>query len=307
MRPNHHIYVAAYHGPHQPTGPARCVSPVGYFVWPHMNRAGNSVVYWGRGATEAGFNIWRASVDGNRLEKLTHDRALTGAPYWRPDGQEIVFVSSLGLSAEVNWAMANRVDLETTPQNIFVMDPNGTNRRQITHGRFGDSRPSYAPDGKGIVFVSNRGGKGTANLWHCEIRTGKLTRITSHRLTDWRPMYSPDGRRLCFFTLTDPAGPHELAILDLSSGQIEYPIDPARFVWVHGPFWLPDASGIVMHALAKDTGLVGLWHLHLTSGEVSRLVVPGLKTGGHVTLSAAMDVLSFDSENVPAEASLAGC
>ena len=62
-----------------------------------------------------------------------------------------------------------------------------------------------------------------------------------------------------------------------------------------------------MHALAKDTGLVGLWHLHLASGKLSRLVVPGLKTGGHVTLSAAMDVLSFDSENVPAEASLAGC
>ena len=301
MRSFHHVYTAAYHGPHQPTGPARCVSPVGYFIWPHMNHAGNRVVFWGRGATEIGFNIWLASVDGTRLEKITHDRALTGHPSWRADGREIVFTSSLGLCDLLDWSMSMR--MQVTPQNVYVMDPDGGNRRQLTHGHFADGRPSYTPDGQSVVFVSNRSGAGTSHLFRVEIDTGKLTQITTGSLLHWRPMVSPDGKKLCYFTMTSSESVHELAIMDLASGKVEYPIDRARFIWVHGPAWTPDGKAIVMHAKSHGRNNCDLWHMDLATGELSMMQLPGFTTAGHFTLDAAMRVMSYDSAEVPAERS----
>jgi Tol biopolymer transport system component len=50
----------------------------------------------------------------------------------------------------------------------------------------------YAPDGKAVMFSSNRGG--TLDLWEVSVETGEVHRVTDDPADDWDPEYSPDGR-----------------------------------------------------------------------------------------------------------------
>ncbi|MEP6920186.1 MAG: DPP IV N-terminal domain-containing protein [bacterium] len=54
-----------------------------------------------------------------------------------------------------------------------------------------DYFPTVSPDGRNIVFVSNRDGK--YNLWRMDIDGGRQTQLT-HGDLDFYPVFSPDGR-----------------------------------------------------------------------------------------------------------------
>src|ERR1039458_619142 len=60
-----------------------------------------------------------------------------------------------------------------------------------------DSQPDVAPDGKSIVFVSNRdGGKGEIYVMDADGRNPR--NLTNHPANDDSPAWSPDGKRIAF-------------------------------------------------------------------------------------------------------------
>jgi TolB protein len=63
------------------------------------------------------------------------------SPVWSPDGKQIAFNSDRDGDDEV-----------------FVMDADGTNVRQLTANDDWDSDPAWSPDGKQIAFESDRYG-----------------------------------------------------------------------------------------------------------------------------------------------------
>jgi len=66
--------------------------------------------------------------------------------------------------------------------------------RWLTHGLGIDRQPVYSPDGKWVMFSSNRGG--TLDLWEVAVETGELHRITDDPADDWDPAYSRDGQSI---------------------------------------------------------------------------------------------------------------
>lgn len=92
---------------------------------------------------------------------------------WTPDGK-IVFASS---------ASGN--------QDLWIMDSDGTNRRQLTSGAGANYQPAVTPDGHYVVFASTR--SGSQDLWRLNLTRGDLTQLTSGSAADW-PQCSPDGR-----------------------------------------------------------------------------------------------------------------
>ena len=57
-----------------------------------------------------------------------------------------------------------------------------------------DRQPVYSPDGRQILFSSNR--SGNVDLWMVERATGELRQVTDDPAHDWDPAFSPDSRRL---------------------------------------------------------------------------------------------------------------
>ena len=271
------------------TGTIRQLSPDGYFIHPMINRTGDSVIFWGSELGETGFNIW---LHDGTLKKLTNDRAVTGHPFWSADGQQIVYFHC----TDTTWRMSEQFQLGRSPRNIWLMDRDGQNRRQLTTGAFVDERPCISPDGTTVVFVSNRSGH--MNLWCVDVATGKLRQLTRHAGLDYRPIFSPTGDRLAFFTTNNPDQRSDLCIKNWPDGPLQFPVPPRHFEWVHGPFWLADGQTLLIHAYPLGKPMhCGIWRFRLSDQHLERVVVPGVGDYAHGTIDDQQTLLAFDSHD----------
>ena len=84
---------------------------------------------------------------------------------------------------------------------VYVADLQTGALRNLTLHDATDSRPSWAPDSKRVVFETNRFG----NLEICtlDIQTGEFTRITKNISKDWNPVWSPNGQEIAFMSNRD--------------------------------------------------------------------------------------------------------
>lgn len=88
--------------------------------------------------------IYKMSIDGTDVERLTSGEGDAVNPSWHPDGQLIAFAWTRGF--------------EPGNFNIFVMDVVKRTYAQLTHGVGRNENPTWAPDGRHLVFCSNRDG-----------------------------------------------------------------------------------------------------------------------------------------------------
>jgi serine/threonine protein kinase/Tol biopolymer transport system component len=122
-------------------------------------------------------NIWAAAGgDAGRARQVTFgestDEGLSGIS-WTPDGR-IVY----GSGARGN-------------QDIWIVNADGSDQRQLTANANADLWPEVTPDGRYIVFVSDRAGG--SNIWRMDIDGGNAKRLTAGS-GESRPHCSPDGR-----------------------------------------------------------------------------------------------------------------
>ena len=76
-------------------------------------------------------------------------------------------------------------------QDIWIMDADGGNHKQLTIDAGANFSPTVSPDGRYIVFASNRAG--SPNIWRMDMDGGNPKRLTSGSYDNW-PRCSPDGK-----------------------------------------------------------------------------------------------------------------
>ena len=150
---------------------------------------------------DADLEIYTMNADGSDVRRLTNTPGYDGGAWWSPDGKQIVYranhpTDSADLKAYRD-LLAQRL-VRPSRVELFIMNADGSNQRQITHLGGANFGPSWTPDGKRIVFSSNhknpRGGN--FDLYLINADGTNLEQITFDQAFDGFPMFSPDGKKL---------------------------------------------------------------------------------------------------------------
>jgi TolB protein len=146
-------------------------------------------------------DIYTMNVDGTDIRRLTTTPGYDGGPWWSPDGTKIVYRAwhppdSAGL-ADYQGLLAQRM-VRPSRMELWVMNADGSDQRQITSLGGANFGPSWTPDGRRIVFSSNYKNPRSRNfeLYLVNLDGSGLEQITHHEEFDGFPMFSPDGKRI---------------------------------------------------------------------------------------------------------------
>lgn len=91
---------------------------------------------------------------------------------------------------------------ESGYQNIYLIDPDGTNRKQITNVEGSDEIPVWSPDGKKIAFVRNTELQTRREHLHVMNADGSSVLQLKHGGSrESSPAWSPDGKKIAFISL----------------------------------------------------------------------------------------------------------
>lgn len=193
----------------------RLTSTDGYDAESVISRDGSKIVF--TSSRDGDVDIYTMNSDGSNVQKLTHEIGYDGGPWFSYDGKKICYRA---YHPKDSTEKADYLELlkegliRPHTLEIFVMDADGGNKRQLTSNGAANFAPCFFPDGKHIVFVSNMHDPKGRNfdVYTIGIDGKGLERITYNDTFDGFPMFSSDGKKLVFASNRNDAVPGETNI-----------------------------------------------------------------------------------------------
>lgn len=148
-------------------------------------------------------DIYAMDADGKNVRRLTNELGYDGGPFWSYDGKQIVYRAHHPKTekekADYTGLLKQNL-IRPSVLEIWVMNADGSNKRQVTSNGKANFGPYFFPDGKRIIFSSNLDDPGGRNfdLYKINVDGTGLERITFNETFDGFPMFSPDGKKLVF-------------------------------------------------------------------------------------------------------------
>ena len=148
-------------------------------------------------------DIYTMDANGRNVRRLTNELGYDGGPFWSKDGKQIVYRAHHPQDPkekEDYISLLKQNLIRPTKLDIWVMNADGSNKRQVTNNGRANFAPFFFPDGKRIIFSSNMDDPKGRNfdLYRINVDGSGLERITTNETFDGFPMFSPDGKKLVF-------------------------------------------------------------------------------------------------------------
>lgn len=271
-----------------------------YDCEPAFSPDGRSIAFERGSVGGMGRDLFVIPMTGGEPRRLTFENAWGGVPAWTHDSREIVFPSSRGgllnlwrISAKGGSpqpvagigpaafapSIPRRGNLlayvhPTVNSSIWQIRlsnetrPLGPATRLIT-SRGQNWRPSFSPDGKKIVFESNR--LGHSDIWYCDGDGTHCVQLTSLHGTAGTARWSPDGHHVVFEVQLQHF--YEIYVMDLPDGRPRLlPTFPKSDNGA--PNWSRDGKWIYFYS-TDEKGLFQLWKIPFAGGVPVRVTRNG--------------------------------
>ena len=143
-----------------------------------------------------------------------------------PTTAKIAFASNLNVKAKGG-------------SDIYIMNPDGTGRVNLTRHNAEDSEPAWSPSGRHILFTSDRGGGN--DIYRMNADGTNVRRVFKKWAKRSNPAWSPDGQQIAYFREDEQA----IYIADIDGA------NEKRLVNGWHPTWSPDGTEIAFVSLAE--------------------------------------------------------
>ncbi len=209
------------------------------------------------------YQIFTMDLAGGRARRVSPGVGKTTCAFFRPDGKKIIFASShLDPEAKEHYGEEYKLRDEDRKagrrrtykwdfdplMDIFEADPDGSRLKRLTDAKGYDAEGSYSPDGKHIVFCSNRSGAENLELYVMDA-DGKNVRQLTHAPGCYNggPFFSPDGTKVIFRSDRKKKDHLQLYVID-ADGKNERALTD-DLTWVQwGPYWYKDGKHVAYAA-----------------------------------------------------------
>jgi Tol biopolymer transport system component len=182
-------------------------------------------------------NLWRVRIDKNSGKRISgFEPVTTPSPFcemarFSDDGERIVYVSAetrdniyklnfdpvaekvvgspvaltegtkrfgyLHVSPDNKWIAASSTGQQ---EAIYIMHTDGSGIVKLTNDNYKNRGPAWSPDGKSLVFYSDRSGK--YEIWKIGIDGSNLRQLSTTNRQFVLPMWFPDGHKIVFSSMT---------------------------------------------------------------------------------------------------------
>jgi len=194
------------------------------------------------------YDIFSCESDGSDLRRLTESRGYDAEGSFSPDGKKIVFSSIRAAYSGQKLAPPDQARLAKDPAyfaDIYIMNADGSDVRQLTQTAGYDGGPFFMPDGQRIAWRRFEPDGLNADVYTMRTDGSDVQRITNFGAMSWAPFPHPSGAYFIFTSsklglenfelfLVDAAGAREPVRISFSPGFDGLPVfspDGKKLCW----------------------------------------------------------------------------
>lgn len=183
------------------SNPRQLTDTDGYDAEATVSPLGDRIVF--TSVRDGDLDLYSMNLDGSDVVRLTDRLGYDGGAFYSPDGSQIIWRAHYveeGPEADDYLSLLEQGLLRPGELEIWVMDADGSNKRQVTHLGGANFAPFWHPDGERVLFSSNhRDPEGRDfDIFMIRLDGTGLEQITHSEGFDGFPVFSPDGRYLVF-------------------------------------------------------------------------------------------------------------